>query len=51
MRVGLRIDEVVDGDDFELLAVALFDRLQDLASDAAKAVDPDASRHNVRPFS
>ena len=45
VRVGLVVDEVVDRDDFQLVAVPLLDRLEDLPSDAAEAVDADARHH------
>ena len=47
VRVGLRIDKIVDGDDFKLIAMSLLDRLQYLPSDAAEAVDADFRDHVV----
>ena len=43
-RVHLGVDQVVDGDDFDVRR-ALDDRLERLAADAAEAVDADAGRH------
>jgi hypothetical protein len=43
--VRLRVDEVVDGDDLQLVAMALVDRLDDLAADAAEPVDSDLLAH------
>ena len=39
VRVGFDRAEVVDGDDFDVLAVGLDDGAQDIAADAAETVD------------
>jgi hypothetical protein len=49
VRVGLRVEEVVDGHDFQGVAVTLPNGLQDLAADAAEAVDADACLSHIPP--
>src|SRR5690606_12739838 len=47
-QVGIGLDrtEIVDGDDLDIIvAVALDDGAQDVAADAAKAIDCDADGH------
>src|SRR5438128_1534370 len=39
MRIGLRRGQVVDGDDVDIFAIALDDRAQHHAADAAKSID------------
>ena len=45
-RVGLRRRKVVDGDDCDVLALALDDGAQDIAADAAKAINRNSNRHS-----
>ena len=45
VRVGLDRGEIVDGDDFDILALGFDDGAQDIAADAAKSVDGNANRH------
>ena len=42
MRVGLDRREIVDGDDFDVVAAGFDDGAQDIAADAAKPVDGNA---------
>ena len=48
MRVGLDRAEVVDADDLDVLAARLDDGAQDIAADAAEAVDRDTNGHLLR---
>ena len=50
MRVGGRVDEVVDRHDVELVAVALEHRLEHLPADAAESVDADLYLCHVNQF-
>ena len=45
VRVGLDRSEIVDGEDFDILAVRLDGGAQNVAADAAKSVDGNANRH------
>src|SRR6185312_7647478 len=45
VRVGLDRAEIVDADDFDVLAAALGDGAQDVAADAAETVDGNAYSH------
>ena len=45
MGVGLDRAEIVDADDFDILAAGFRDRPQDVAADAAKSVDRDPDCH------
>ena len=49
VRVGLDRSEIVDGDDFDIVAVGLDDGAQDIAADAAKAVNGNANGHISLP--
>src|SRR5262249_50721867 len=50
MGVGLDRAEIVDADDFDILAAGLGDGPQDVAADAAKPVDCDADCHLLSPL-
>jgi hypothetical protein len=45
VRERLRVGEVVDGDDLQVLGAALRDGAHDAASDTSESVDRDASGH------
>jgi len=46
VRVRLRVTQIVDGDDLDLvLAICFVDRAQNVASDSAVAVDTDLDGH------
>ena len=45
MRIGLDRGEIVNGDDLDILAPSLDRGAQDIAADAAEAVDGYANRH------
>src|SRR6185369_2482220 len=49
MRVGRRVEEVVDGHDLDLVGMACLDRAEHQASDAAKSVDADLRLHVCPP--
>jgi hypothetical protein len=50
MRIGLRVAQVIDGDDLDVvLLAALVVRTQDVAADAAIAVDGDFDGHCPDP--
>ena len=49
VRVGFHRRQIVDGDDFDIVAVGLDDGAQDIAADAAEAVDGNANRHISLP--
>src|SRR5580704_7000303 len=48
MCVGLDRSKIVNGDDFDIVAVGLDDGAQDIAADAAEAVDGNADGHYFR---
>jgi hypothetical protein len=43
MRIGFNRGEVVNGDDFNVVAVRLDDGAQNIAADAAKSVNGNAN--------
>ena len=45
VRVGLDRAEIVDGDHLDVLAAGFGDGAQDVAADAAEAIDGNAYRH------
>jgi hypothetical protein len=45
MGVGLDRAEVIDGDDFDIVALGLENGPKDIAADAAKPVDRDPDCH------
>jgi hypothetical protein len=45
MRVGLDRREVVDGDDFDILAAGFDNGAQDVAPNAPETIDGDTNRH------
>src|SRR5690606_37116266 len=48
VRVGLRVAQVVDGDELQVVLPAAFVvRAQDVAADAAEAVDGDLEGHGI----
>ena len=47
MRVGLDRPQVIDGNDFNVLAAALGDGAQDVAPDAPETVDGNPDGHDV----
>ena len=47
--VGLDRPEIVDGDDFDILAAALDDGAQHIAPNAAKSIDRDLHCHVTYP--
>ena len=49
VRVGFHRRQIVDGDDLDIVAVGLDDGAQDIAADAAKAVDGNADGHISLP--
>ena len=49
MGVGLDRSEIVDGDDFDIVAPGLDGGAQNVAADAAKSVDGYANRHTRAP--
>src|SRR6185369_16417016 len=49
VRIGLHGAEVVRGDYLDVLASALVDGAQDVAADAAEAVDADPDSHSRSP--
>src|SRR6202035_4579840 len=48
MRVGLHRRQIVDGDDFDIVAVGLDDGAQNIAADAVETVDGNADGHIFR---
>jgi hypothetical protein len=51
-QVSVALDgaEIVDGDDFDVGALGLVDRPQDVAADAAKPVDLNPDCHSTSPL-
>src|SRR6266571_3152814 len=49
MRIRLRVDEVVYGDDLQRLRMAFDDALQNLAADSTEPVDADSRCHIAPP--
>ena len=47
--VGLDRAEIIDADDFDVLAAGFVDRPQDIAADAAKPVNRDPDCHSNSP--
>jgi hypothetical protein len=43
MRIGFRRSEIVEGDNFDVLAAGFHNGAQDIAADAAKPIDGDAN--------
>ncbi len=50
MGVGLDRGEIVDGDDFDIVAPGFDGGAQNVAADAAKSVDGYANRHSRSPY-
>ena len=46
VREGLRVGQIVDGDDFDVVDLALDERAQDAATDATETVDADLGGHD-----
>ena len=51
MKVGFRIEEVVDGDDFHCILIFGVQGAEDLSADAAETVDADSYFLHVESFS
>ena len=51
-QIGQRlvVGQVIDGDDFEIVRVALPDGAEDLATDAAETVDSNSDLHFISSF-
>jgi hypothetical protein len=50
MRIGFHRTQIVDGDHLDIGAAGFDDGAQDIASDAAEAVDGDFDGHGEGPF-
>src|SRR5205823_1754102 len=51
MRIGLDRREIVDGDDFGIVALGFDDRTQDIAADTAESINGNANGHSRSPYS